>query len=188
MRHGFDPRVAHRLLALFGVSASGREQAQEVRFARPVRAEYCDPITEKRVEIERTHQTRQLQRLAGHNALPGPPTVQPHLKALLARLPLRRPGLLEPGQPSLRCPITGSHVGVVSGLLLVHEHERAQLRVLFAPAAAQLVQPLEPLLPRTVVRVEPARMRLRSVARNAEFQCNDRGRRLGQQLTVVTHV
>ena len=89
MRHGFDPRVAHRLLARFGVSASGREQAQEVRFARPVRAEYCDPITEKRVEIECTHQTRHLQRLAGHNALPGPPTVQPHLKALLARLPQR---------------------------------------------------------------------------------------------------
>ena len=60
MRHGFDPRVAHRLLARFGVSASGREQAQEVRFARPVRAEYCDPITEKRVEIECTHQTRHL--------------------------------------------------------------------------------------------------------------------------------
>src|SRR6266566_1661628 len=89
--------------------------------------------------------TRQHQVLAHDGAFAGPPAAQPHLDVLLPRGVLRRPFLLEPAQPGHRGLQPGRHVGVVGGLLPQGADQLLQLLVLLVPAAAQLLEPADPV-------------------------------------------
>ena len=67
-------------------------------------------------------------------AFTGTPSTQPHRHPLFQWYRLRRSGLLELGQPGLSSLVAGGHSGVVRRLVLVHQHQLPQLRVLLVPA------------------------------------------------------
>ena len=152
---GHHPR-AQLHLARVGDVLPGR-QPQEVRRARAVGAGDRHPLAVEDLQRERLHQPRQLQLLAGDGPHPGPPALKTHPDVLLARRLGRRPDLLELPQPGPRRLVPGGHVVAARGVLLQVLHQPLQLGVLLVPAAAQLLEPGEPLLPRLV---EGARSRL----------------------------
>ena len=153
--------------------------------AGPVGAEHRHPFAVPDLEVERLHQVGQLEVGAHDRALARAPTLEPHLHLLLARLLGGRPGVLELLQPGLGRLVAAGHVGVVGRLLLVHQHLRAQLGVLLVPAAAQLLEALEPLGARLVVAREAAGVGPHQVARAAELDGHDPGGGVVEQLAVV---
>ena len=120
--------------------------------------------------------------------LPVRPPLRRILHLLVARLLDRRAGLLELAQPRHRGLVAAGHAVVVGRLLLVHQHQRLELGVLLVPAPSQLLQPLEPVLARLVVRREAARVGPDQVARCPELDGDDPGRGVVQQLAVVADV
>src|SRR3954452_15989970 len=88
---------------------------------------------------------------ASRRSLPGAPPAQPHLHVLLQGQRLWWPRLLEALQPGAGGLVGPGHTVVVGGLLPQPQHERLELVVLFVPAPAQLLQPLEPCPPGLVV-------------------------------------
>ena len=116
------------------------QQPQEVRLAGAVGAEDRDPLAVPDLEVERLHQSGELELLADHRPLAGAAALEAHLDLLLTGLLGRRAGLLELAQSRLRRLVAAGHAVVVRRLLPVHEHERLELRVLLVPAAAQLLE------------------------------------------------
>ena len=58
VRDGRDGYVSDRSVLDVGVAAPGRQQAQEVGLAGPVRAEHGDPLAEPHLEVERASSAR----------------------------------------------------------------------------------------------------------------------------------
>ena len=121
------------------------EQPQERRLPRAVAAEDRHPVVEPDLGTERIGVTRQHQVLAHDGALAGPPAAQSHLDVLLPRGFLRRPFLLEPAQPGHRGLVPGGHAVVIGGLLAHVADQFLQLLVLLVPAAAQFLEPADPV-------------------------------------------
>ena len=167
------------------VAAPEREQPQEVRLARAVRAEHRDPLAEPDLEVERPHQPGQLEALADQRALARAPAGEPHLHGLLARPLLRRPGRLELGQPGHRRLVPARHAVVVRRLLPQVDHELLELVVLLVPAPPQLLQPQDPVLAGLRVRREAAPVRPGRRPGGARLERDDPGRRPREQLAVV---
>ena len=117
-------------------------------------------------------------------ALAGPPAAEPHPDVLVLRRYGRRPGLLELAQPGLRGLVARGQPVVVRGLLLVHQHQLAQLLVLLVPAPAQLVEAVVPGHPRLVPAGEAARVHPGAAALDGDHPVGG----LGQQLPVVRDV
>ncbi len=161
------------------------QQPQEMRLTRSVGAEHRDPVAEPDLGVERLHQAGQLEVFDNDRPLTGTSAAEPHPHVLFERELLRRPGLLELGQPGLRGAVARRHPGVVRGLVLVHQHELAELLVLLVPAPAQLVESLEPLPPRLAEGRVAAAVHPHRVAGGTQLERRDPGRRLGQQLPVV---
>ena len=122
-----------------------REQPQESRLPGPVGAEDRHPVVKPDLGAERAGVTRQYQVLADDGALAGPPAAQPHLDVLLPRRLLRRAFFFEPAQPGHRGLQPGGHVRVVGRLLPVGADQFLQLLVLLVPAAAQFLEPADPV-------------------------------------------
>src|SRR5690606_18081573 len=93
--HSRHWRVVDRAVFRLRVGAAGREQPQEVRLPRPVRAEYRYAVAVPDLQVERAHQAGELKPLAHDGALPGAGATQSHADVLLARNGLWRSGLLE---------------------------------------------------------------------------------------------
>ena len=117
--------------------------------------------------------------------LAGPAALEPHLHLLLARALLRRSGQLELGQPGHRRLVAAGHPVVVGGLLAQRDDELLELLVLLVPAAAQLLEPEDAVLPSLVVRREAASVSPRRRPGRAGFEGDDPARGAGQQLAVV---
>src|SRR4029079_16848828 len=98
--HGRGRAAARREVAEapVGVRAAAGEEPEEVRLARPVRAEHRDAVAEPHLEIERLHEPRQLEMLRDDRTLARAGSAQAQRELLLGRTLLGRPGLLEAPQ------------------------------------------------------------------------------------------
>ncbi|MEJ7561552.1 MAG: hypothetical protein WKF45_03400 [Ilumatobacteraceae bacterium] len=113
-----------------------RQQPEEVRLARTVRAEHGHALAEEHFEVEWRHEPRELELLAGEHPLASPAALQTHADALVLWSCLGRTGVEKPPEPRLRRAVAARHVGVVRRLLLQHVDERLELLVLLVPAAS----------------------------------------------------
>src|SRR5262249_39715621 len=120
--------------ARVGVAAATGQHPQEMRLAGAVGAEDGDPVAVPDLQVERVRQAVELQLLADDRALAGTAAGKTHPDVLLLRRQRWRAGLLELAQPGLRRLVTRGHRVVVGRLLLVHQHQLAQLLVLLVPA------------------------------------------------------
>jgi hypothetical protein len=132
------------------------EQAQEVRLPGAVGAEHGDPLAVEDLQVERAHEAGQLQLPAGDGAGAGAASPQSHPDVLLAGRLWRRAGLLELPQPGLGGGVAGGHLVAAGGVLLHVQDEAPELGVFLVPAAAQFLEPFEPLLACLVERGEAA--------------------------------
>ena len=159
----------------------GRQQPQEVRLARPVAPEHGDPLAVEDLEVERLHETGQLELLTGDGSDAGASTLEPHAHVLRHGRRLWRAGLLVLAQPGLHRLVLRRHVGADRGLLLQGAHEVLETLMLLVPAPQQLSEPLVPVATDLVVGREAATVH---PARTA-LDRDDPVRRTGQELTVV---
>lgn len=85
-----------------------------------------------------------------------------------------------------RLVATGQAV-VVGGLLLVHQHEGAQLLLLLVPAAPKLLEAGEPVGARGSEGREACAVHPEGVAAPAQLERGDRRGRVREQFTIVAH-
>ncbi len=185
VRHRRDRHVAHWLMFRLRVAAPRCQQPEEMGLTRTIGAEHGDPLAVPELQVKGLHQPGQRKVLADHGALAAAATPQAHPDVLLAGELLRRRSLLELAQSGLGGLITGGHAVVVGSLLLVHQHQSLQLRVLVIPAAAQLVQADEPIRARLPVRGERSAMDPCGVAGSAQLHRDDPIDDTGQEFAVV---
>jgi len=88
-----------------------REQPQEVRLARPIRAEHGHPLAVEDLHVERRHQVSQFQPFARDCPQPGASAAQPHRDLLPRRGGRRWAGVFEFREPRLHRVVLTSHVG-----------------------------------------------------------------------------
>src|SRR5690606_33220372 len=113
-----------------GVSAAEREQPQEVRLARPVRAQHGDAVAEPDLKVEGRHESGEFELLAHDGALARAVAAQPHRKVLIERSLKRRPSLLELAQSRHGGVVAGSELVARCGLDLHRLNELLELQVL----------------------------------------------------------
>jgi hypothetical protein len=171
------------------VAAAAGDESQEVRLAGPVGAQHRDPFAVPDLQVERLHQSAQLQVLAHHRSFAGPAALEPHRDLLLARLLGGRALLLEHPESSLGGAVLAGHAVVVFGLDLQSEHERLDLGVLLVPTLAHLLEAGEPVGAGLVVGLEPAGVGPHQVpgagSAAAELHGHHPGRGVGQQFAIV---
>ena len=120
-----------------------------------------------------------------HRALARAGAAQPHREGLRGRALLGRAGLLELAQPRERAWYREAMPSLYGRLDLERRDELLERRVLLVPAPAQLVEALEALVARRVVRLEAAAVHPRGVAGGTDLERDDAVGRSRQQLAVV---
>ena len=81
--------------ARVGIGAAAGQKPQKVRLARAVGSEHGDAVAEPDFEVERLHETGELEPFRDHGTFAGARPAQPQLQVLLGRALLGRAGLFE---------------------------------------------------------------------------------------------
>jgi hypothetical protein len=176
--------ITHRLVLDIRIGTTRGQQAQEVRFARPVGPQDADALAEPDLGIEGLHQSgrvlpgpgRQSQTLDHDGSLGRAPTSQTHPHVLPQRNGLRRAGLLELAQAGLRGLQSGGHAVVELGLDTHGDHEFLELDQLLVPPSALLVEPVVAVDPGLLIGREAPRVHPDRVAATGRLQGGDPGR------------
>src|SRR5436190_827868 len=137
------------------------EQLQEVRLSGPVGTEHGDALAVEDLEVERLHESGELELDARDRTDAGASTAKVHPDVLLVGQRGRRSGFFELRQPRLHRAVAAGHVRDPRRLLLQRADEILQPLVLFLPAAVQLFEASDAVASRVVVRREAATVRPR---------------------------
>ena len=142
-------------------TSSPASRRRKWRLARAVGAEHGDPLAEVDLQVERPHQSGQLEPLADDRPHAGAAAAQAHRRSFCSRALLGRPGLLELAQP---LSAAFSARGMPSLIVACLQHlapARFEPRVLLVPAPPQLARaarcgPGGPRVRREAAAVRPA--------------------------------